>query len=136
MTWPRGLALSEVFWSPENKQQWAAFQQKLVPQFNRLSAAGINYSTAAFDVMAQTTHNEKKQLMADLSTDVDGLTIYYTLDNTNPDNFSLQYNGSPVEIPAGIYQLRAIAYRNKLPAGHMLIVGRDELEKRAKNPGE
>jgi hexosaminidase len=136
MTWPRGLALSEVFWSPENKQQWAAFQQKLVPQFNRLSAAGINYSTAAFDVMAQTTHNEKKQLMADLSTDVDGLTIYYTLDNTNPDSFSLQYNGSPVEIPAGIYQLRAIAYRNKLPAGHMLIVGRDELEKRAKNPGE
>jgi len=29
MTWPRALALSEVFWSPVQKQQWPDFQNKL-----------------------------------------------------------------------------------------------------------
>jgi hexosaminidase len=131
MTWPRGLALSEVFWSAAKKQNWNNFQNKLEPQFARLKAAGINFSMAAFDVMVTATRNDKKQLVADLSTDIDGLDIYYTTDNTNPDSFSEKYKGTAIVIPEGIYQLRALAYRNNMPTGNMLILNRTELEKRA-----
>lgn len=132
MTWPRGLALAEVFWSPENKQDWRDFQQKLEPQFARLDNAGINYSRAAFDVLATTRHDDDKNLLADLTVDIDDLEIYYTLDNTNPDIFSNKYSGKSVEIPKGIYQLRAQTYKNGRPVGKILILGREDLEKRAK----
>ncbi|MGN6439775.1 MAG: beta-N-acetylhexosaminidase [Agriterribacter sp.] len=133
MTWPRGLALAEVFWSPLKKQVWSNFQQKLPLQLARLKAADINYSAAAYDVLVTTQGDkEKKQLTATMSTDIDGLTIYYTLDNTNPDRFSDKYEGKPISIPEGIYQLRAIAYKNNEPAGKMLVLSRSELEDRAK----
>jgi len=132
MTWPRALALSEIFWSPVQKQSWHNFQNKLETQFLHLHAASINYSRAAYDVLASTTINDNKQLFAELTTDIDGLTIYYTIDNTNPDNFSNEYKGQPIEIPQGIYQLRAVAYKGGKPAGNMLILSREDLEKRAR----
>lgn len=133
MTWPRGLALSEVFWSPQKKQEWPNFQKKLESQLARLDAADINYSRAAYDVLVTTSHadKEKKQLSATLSTDIDGLTIYYTIDNTNPDRFSNRYEGKAINIPKGIYQLRAIAYQKDQPAGKLLVLNYEELEKRA-----
>jgi hexosaminidase len=133
MTWPRALALSEVFWSPVQKQHWPDFQNKLEAQFRHLQAAGINYSRAAYDVLATTTINDNKQLFAELTTDIDGLTIYYTIDNTNPDNFSNEYKGQPIQIREGIYQLRAVAYKDNAPAGNILILSREDLEKRARH---
>ncbi|MFT3705565.1 MAG: family 20 glycosylhydrolase [Agriterribacter sp.] len=132
MTWPRGMALSEVFWSPEKKQNWANFQNKLESHFTRLQTAGINFSKAALDVLATAKHNDKKQLQVELTTDVDGLKIYYTIDNTNPDVFTNLYTNKPIDIPEGIYQLRAIAYKDNKPAGNILILTREELEKRAR----
>ena len=82
--------------------------------------------------MAETTRNEKNQLFVSLSTDIDDLKIYYTLNNTNPDLFSNEYKGQPVEIPKGIYQLRAVAYKNNNAVGKILIINREDLEKRAK----
>jgi len=132
MTWPRSLALSEVFWSPPAKQNWASFQKKLEPQFKVLDAAQINYSTAAFDVLATSKLDEQKQLLVALSTDIDSLNIYYTLDNTNPDTSSARYNGTPIVIPKGIYQIRAQAFKGNAAAGKLLIVPREELEKRTR----
>jgi len=132
MTWPRSLALAEVFWSPTAKQNWTNFQEKLEPQFEILDAAQINYSRAAFDVLATSKLDEKKQLVAALSTDIDGLDIYYTLDNTNPDTSSLRYNGTAIGISKDTYQLRAQAFKANKVVGKLLIVPREALEKRAK----
>ncbi|MGN8067727.1 beta-N-acetylhexosaminidase [Mucilaginibacter sp. SG564] len=132
MTWPRSLALSEVFWSLPAKQSWTNFQKKLEPQFKTLDAAQINYSKAAFDVLATAKLDEQKQLLVSLSTDIDNLNIYYTLDNTNPDTSSIRYTGTPVAIPKGIYQIRAQTFKGNAAAGKLLIVPREELEKRAK----
>ncbi len=41
-----------------------------------------------------------------------GLTIYYTFDGTNPDNFYPKYTGVPLDIPKGASQIRVIAYRH------------------------
>lgn len=132
MTWPRSLALSEVFWSPPAKQNWVGFQKKLEPQFKILDAAQINYSKAAFDVLATTKLDEQKQLLVSLSTDIDSLNIYYTLDNTNPDTSCARYNGTPIVIPKGIYQIRAQSFKGNAAAGKLLIAPREELEKRAR----
>ena len=132
MTWPRSLALSEVFWSLPAKQNWANFQKKLEPQFKVLDAGQINYSKAAFDVLAIAKFDEQKQLLVSLSTDIDSLNIYYTLDNTNPDTSCVRYNGTPIVIPKGIYQIRAQAFNGNAAAGKLLIVPREELEKRAR----
>ncbi|PTS97090.1 beta-N-acetylhexosaminidase [Pedobacter sp. HMWF019] len=132
MTWPRSLALSEVFWSPSGKQNWADFQTKLAPQFKILDAAQINYSRAAFDVLATTKLDQEKQLLVSLSTDVDGLDIYYTLDNTNPDSSSARYNGTPIVIPKGIYQIRAQSFKGNAAVGKLLIAPCGELEKRTR----
>ncbi|WP_265844405.1 family 20 glycosylhydrolase [Pedobacter sp. PLR] len=131
MTWPRSMALAEVFWSPKAKQNWSNFQRKLASGFKHLDAERINYSKAAFDVVVSTSLNDKNELIASLSTDLDDLIIYYTLDNTNPDSFSNKYTGEPIQIPAGIYQLRAVAYQKNNPIGKTLIINRKDLEKRA-----
>ena len=132
MTWPRSLALSEVFWSPRGKQNWVDFQTKLAPQFKILDAAQINYSRAAFDVFATAKLDQEKQLLVSLSTDVDSLDIYYTLDNTNPDPSSARYNGTPIVIPKGIYQIRAQSFKGNTAAGKLLIAPCGELEKRTR----
>lgn len=132
MTWPRSLALSEVFWSPVTKQNWASFQQKITPHFELLDAAQINYSKAAFDVLATAKLDQQQQLLVDLGTDIDGLDIYYTLDNTNPDASGIRYNGTPIVIPNSIYQLRAQSFKGNKAVGKLLIAAREVLEKRAK----
>lgn len=132
MTWPRSLALSEVFWTPAAKQSWAYFQGKLAPHFKILDAAQINYSTAAFDVLATAKPDAQKQILVSLSTDIDSLDIFYTLDNTNPDTSSLRYTGTPIVIPKSIYQLRAQAFKGNKAAGKLLIAPREMLEKRAR----
>lgn len=133
MTWPRSLALAEVYWSPRAKRNWGLFQEKLPSALKQLAAAGINYSTAAWDVLVTAQHNGNKELLASLTTDVDGLSIYYTLDNTNPDEYSQKYGGQPILIPKGIHQLRAITYKGKNPVGKLLVISRNELENRAGN---
>ena len=132
MTWPRAMALAEVFWSPRAQQDWSLFQKRLAPHFKLLDAAQINYSRAAFDVLATAKHDQQKQLLVSLSTDIDSLDIYYTLDDTNPDTSSARYNGMPVVIPPGIYQLRAQSFRNNIAIGKLLIAPREALEKRAR----
>ena len=132
MTWPRSLALSEVFWSPPAKQSWAYFQKKLVPQFKILDAAQINYSKAAFDVLATSKLDQQKELLASFSTDIDGLDIYYTLDNTNPDTSCARYNGTSIVIPKGIYQIRVQSFKGNVAVGKLLIIPREVLEKRAR----
>lgn len=131
MTWPRSLALSEVFWSPAAKQSWTYFQEKLTPQFKILDAAQISYSKAAFDVLATAKFDQQKQLLVDLGTDIDGLDIYYTLDNTNPDASSARYSGTSIIIPKSSYQLRAQSFKGNIAVGKLLIAPREVLTKRA-----
>ncbi len=129
MTWPRSFALSEVFWSPVKKQSWDNFQKKLPEHFQRFDNAGINYSRAAYDVRL-TAKKEENTLLAKLNVEIDGLDVYYTTDNTNPDLFSKKYTEEYIVVPPGIYQLRAQTYRNGVAVGQLLIIGREEIEKR------
>lgn len=129
MTYPRGWALSEVFWSQKEKKDWNSFVPRLENQFNRADLADINYSHAIYDADVKTYLKGEKMYL-DISTEISDLTIYYTYDGTMPDSHSLKYSNSVI-IPEGPITIRVITYRNGAPIGHLITLKPDELKRRA-----
>ena len=128
MTYPRAWALSEVFWSPKEAKNWPAFAQRMEKHFDRADVAQINYSKAVYDAIVKTSMNNGK-LRLELESELPGLDIYYTIDDTMPDQFSTRYT-QPVDLPEGPITLRTITYRNGKPIGHLITLSRDALQKR------
>ncbi|RYY68792.1 MAG: beta-N-acetylhexosaminidase [Chitinophagaceae bacterium] len=50
---PRLAALSEVLWSPKEKRNWEDFERRLPAVFDRYTKAGINFSTAYYDIQTK-----------------------------------------------------------------------------------
>ncbi|MCY7360227.1 MAG: family 20 glycosylhydrolase [Rudanella sp.] len=128
MTYPRAWALSEVYWSPKEAKNWPNFVQRMEKQFSRADVAGINYSKAIYDAIIRTSTKDGK-LMLELEGEVPGLDIFYSIDDTMPDQFSPRYSG-PVALPDGPINLRVITYRAGKPIGHLITLKRDDLVKR------
>jgi len=59
------------------------------------------------------------------------LDIYYTFDNTDPDQYSHEYE-SPLSVPKNATWLKVISYDNDVPVGKIITLGLDELENRVK----
>ncbi|MFD2933903.1 beta-N-acetylhexosaminidase [Spirosoma flavum] len=130
MTYPRGWALAEVFWSPKEVKNWPNFVQRMETHFERADVAKINYSRAIYDAIIKTTKNGDK-LRLELEGEIPGLDIYYTIDDTMPDQFSTRYT-QPIDLPDGPITLRTITYRSGKPIGHLITLSRDALQKRAR----
>ena len=130
MTWPRGLALAEVLWSPKNKQNWVDFIARMEDRFAYLDAAEVKYSRAAFDPIIAGVKDDKDSLQVKLYTEIPGLEIYYRFDGTNPDKFSPRYTGTPLNIPNGAIEIRVITYRDGKPVGRQINCPIDAVSKR------
>jgi hexosaminidase len=129
MTWPRGWALAEDFWTPVEKKNWDDFIIRVERQFLRNDYSGINYSRAIFDPVISAGKTDGKT-MVEMSAEAPRLKIYYTIDDQMPDDHSPEYI-KPFEIPAGgPVTLRVIAYRDGKPAGHLITISPDDLKKR------
>jgi hexosaminidase len=55
-------------------------------------------------------------LKVELSTEIPGLNIHYTFDNSFPDEYYPKYTG-PLTVPKDAITLRAISYRENKPIG-------------------
>jgi len=128
MTWPRGWALSEDFWSPKESKNWVNFVQRVENQFARADIAGVNYSPAIYDAILNVNKKDGK-VMLEMDTEVPGLDIFYTLDGAMPNSYATKYS-NPVELPEGPVTLRMITYRNGKPIGHLITLKPEELKKR------
>lgn len=128
MTWPRGWALAEDFWSPKENKNWTNFIRKVEAQFNRDEIAGVNYSVAIYDPII-STYKENGNTILKMESEIPGLDIYYTFDDAIPDNFSKKYT-QPVELPENPATLRVITYRNGKPIGHLITLKPEDLKKR------
>lgn len=131
MTYPRALALSESFWSPADKKNWKQFISKVEDQFTRFDQAKVNYAPSLYDPIIAVKKNKSSQLTITLTTEVEGLSIYYTVDNTIPTQYATAYK-EPVVFPQGADSFKVITYRNGKPLGRLIILKVDELAKRAK----
>lgn len=120
MTWPRGLALSEVFWTPKNKRNWPDFIKRMEWQFKYMDASHVKYATSAYDPIISGVKDSTSNLKVKVTTEIPGLDIYYTFDGTNPDNFYSKYEMKPLDIPKGASEIRVITYRDGKPVGHQI----------------
>ncbi len=130
MIYPRSWALSEVYWSPKENKNWDNFSKRMENNFERADVAEINYSKAVYDPIIKAGLANGKLILT-MASELSDLDIFYTIDGTMPDNFSTKYS-KPVQLPEGNITLRVITYRKGKPMGHLIILKRDELEKRAK----
>ncbi|SDG71739.1 beta-N-acetylhexosaminidase [Chitinophaga filiformis] len=133
MTWPRALALSEVYWSPKSKRNWDDFINRMEMEFVRMDTAHIKYSRSAWNAIVKPQQSNGGELSVQLSTEIKGLDIYYTFDNSDPDNWYPRYTGQPLVFPKGATNLSVITYRNGKPAGEQVTVSKEDLLKRLKD---
>jgi hexosaminidase len=131
MTWPRAFALAEVFWSPASTRNWDNFITRMETHFLRFDMAEVNYARSVYDPIIKPVKDATaKSVTIKMQTELKDLELYYTFDNTYPDNFSNRYTAS-LAIPAGADHLRVISYRNGAAVGKMITIPVKELEKRA-----
>ena len=131
MTWPRSFAVAEALWSPKEKRNWNEFVPRVEKHFERFDVAQMKYAPSMYDPIFKVTKKGAAQVLVEMSTEIDGLDIHYSFDNSFPDNFYPKYN-SPVEVPKDAVAMKVITYRNGKPIGRMMVMPRAELNKRAK----
>ena len=56
-----------------------------------------------------------------LTTEIDGLDVYYSFDNSFPDRFYPKASG-PIEVPKDASNLKMITYKGKDPVGRMTVM--------------
>lgn len=130
MTWPRGMAIAESVWSPPGKKNWPNFLGRVEQHFKRLDVAETKYAPSVYDPIFKVSRSADRQLQIDLSTEVAGLDIYYSFDNSFPDRFYPKYT-EKLTPPKDATMLRVITYRGKNPIGRMMNMPIEELNKRA-----
>lgn len=130
MTWPRGLAVAETGWSPKEKKNWISFTKKVESQFEKLDAANVRYARSMYDPIVTTQLNTKGELIGIMEGEVEGLDIYYNINDQMPDNYSEKYTG-PFLIPEDVLSLRVISYRDGKQIGKYLNIPIESLRKRA-----
>ncbi|MDF3076970.1 MAG: Beta-N-acetylhexosaminidase [Sphingobacteriaceae bacterium] len=130
MLWPRAFALAESVWSPKEKKNWNNFVGKVEDEFKRLDVREVNYSPAMYDPIVAATKDTTGVLTVNMRTEVEGLDIYYSFDNSFPDKFYPKYT-SPVKVPIDAIQMRVITYRGGKPIGRMLSIPTKDLQNRA-----
>jgi hexosaminidase len=129
MTWPRAFAVAECVWSPADKKNWNDFIRRVEDHFGRFDVAEIKYAPSMYDPIFDV-NKEGELLKVNLSTEIDGLDIYYSFDNSFPDRFYPKYT-QPVLVPKDAVTMRVITYRGKEPIGRMITMPIATLKARA-----
>lgn len=128
MTWPRAFAVAESVWSPAAKKNWNDFVRRVENHFQRFDVAEIKYAPSMYDPIF-TAAKDGEQLKVEMSTEVEGLDIYYSFDNSFPDRFYPRYT-QPLIVPKDAVNLKVITYRGNAPIGRMIVMPVAELRKR------
>jgi hexosaminidase len=130
MIWPRSLAVSESLWSPKEKKNWNNFAKKVENNFGRMDLENVKYSRCMFDPIFQAKKDANDSLLIDLSTEVQGLDIHYSFDNSHPDYYYPVYT-APLSVPKEAVMLKVVTYRGDQVIGRQIDMPVSELKKRA-----
>ena len=130
MLWPRAFATAECLWTPAAEKNWNSFYQRVEKQFLRFDISQTKYSRSMYDPVFTTSKDANDSLLIQLKTEIDGLDIYYSFDETEPDNFYPKYKNQ-LSIPKDASNLKVITYRDNKPIGKLIVMPIAELRKRA-----
>jgi len=129
MTWPRGWALAEDFWSPKESKNWVNFVGRVEKQFERAEIEGVNYSPSMYDAIINVKAKDGKMTIS-MDSEVPGIDIFYTTDGAMPSIYSPKY-ASAFVLPEGPVTLRVATFRNGKQIGHLITLRPEDLKNRA-----
>ena len=129
MLWPRALAIAESVWSPKENKNWNSFIKKVEAHFERMDVQQMRYSKSMYDPIITSTLSDDV-LKIKMENEVPGLDIYYSFDETNPDQFYPKYTKELV-VPPDAVTLKVVTYRDGKFIGRQLNLPVEELKKRA-----
>lgn len=130
MTWPRAFAVSEALWSQPKNKNWNDFFGRVEKQFERFDLAEIKYAPSAYDPIINVSRKDS-QLVVSLTSQIEGLDLYYSFDNSFPDRFYPKYT-APLIVPKDASLLKLVSYRGKDPIGRQMTIPVTDLQSRAK----
>ena len=130
MIWPRALAISETLWTDARLRNWKFFVNRVEQQFERFDRSGVNYAHSIYDPIIYPHWDKERQLKIAMKTEIEGLSLFYTFDNTIPDIYSNMYTDT-LSIPKNASMLRVAAYKGQEQAGRLIDITIDALKKRA-----
>jgi hexosaminidase len=133
MVWPRSLAISESLWSPKEKKNWDWFASKVENNFRRMDLQDVKYARTMFDPIFEVSKDSHDSLLITLNTEVKGLNIHYSFDNSHPDNFYPVYK-EPLRVPKDAVMLKVITYRGDQVMGKQIDMPIAELKRRLTKP--
>ena len=79
---------------------------------------------------AKSIPNSLGTIRVTLATEIPGLDIYYSFDNTTPDPHGTKYT-EPVIVPLNASRITVMTYRGKEPVGTLIRLDTKELQARA-----
>ncbi len=129
MTWPRGFAIAEALWSLKEKRNWDDFAARVEKHFERFDMANIKYAPSIYDPGFEISKSGS-QIIVKMFTEIKGLDIHYSFDNSFPDNFYPNYK-EPITVPKDASTMKVITYRNGKPIGRLMVMTREEMNRRA-----
>jgi hexosaminidase len=130
MTWPRGMAIAEVLWSPKEKRYWNGFATRVQRHFTRLEMAGVKYAPSIYDPIITAEKKDSATVLISLSTELEVLKIHYSFDNSFPDAWYPVYT-EPLLVPKDAVTLKLITSREGKLTGRMMTITVADLKKRA-----
>ena len=98
--------------------------------FGRLETANVKYSPAIYDPIVSVSKKDTTTILVKLDTEIEGLSIHYSFDNSFPDNFYPAYK-EQLTVPRDAATMKLITYRNNKPIGRIMVLTIAELKKRA-----
>jgi hexosaminidase len=129
MMYPRAFAISESLWSNPKQKNWGNFVKRVENHFDRFEYAGIHYSTALYDPIIRVSKNSAGNLVISMTTEVEGLELYFTLDNAWPMHYYNTYT-EPIVVPEDVDIFRVVSYKDGKPVGKVITLTADQLNKR------
>jgi hexosaminidase len=130
MTWPRAFSIAETVWSPKEKKNWNKFVLKVEDHFKRFDYAQTKYAPSMYEPDFKFTKNDKNEITVEMKTEVSGVSVHYTFDNSFPDNFYPHYSG-PVRVPKDASTMKVATFRGDKQLGRLIVFPIAEMKKRA-----
>jgi len=94
MVLPRMSALAEVLWTDGDLRNWETFKTRMVKQYRRYDALGLNYARSAFNVDFEVDIvPETFDAVISMDSDAAGTDIFFTLDESDPSPAARRYTG-------------------------------------------
>lgn len=116
MTFPRLYAVAECAWTDPSNKNWDDFSNRLFTQLERLDAEQTRYAKSAFSPWIEHSAIDGK-IKISMKTEVNDLEIRYTLDGSDPNLESLQYQEEFILDKST--EVKAQAFRDRKAVGYV-----------------